>query len=88
MAARGEVDFIGGFAAQIPIEVIGNLLDIPRPERSPLRGWSVAILTGLEPKLTPQMFEAGNRAVTEFVSFLENLIGIERNPRVIPMPTC
>ena len=74
MAARGEVDFIGGFAAQIPIEVIGNLLAIPRPERSPLRGWSVAILSGLEPTLTPQMFEAGNRAVTEFVAFLENLI--------------
>lgn len=74
MAAKGEVDFIGGFAAQIPIEVIGNLLDIPRPERSPLRGWSVAILSGLEPTLTPQMFETGNRAVTEFVSFLEDLI--------------
>ena len=74
MAAGGEVDFISGFAAQIPIEVIGNLLDIPRPERSPLRGWSVAILSGLEPKLTPQMMDAGNRAVTEFVSFLQNLI--------------
>ena len=74
MAAQGEVDFIGGFAAQIPIEVIGNLLDIPRPERSPLRAWSVAILSGLEPTLTPQMFEAGNRAVTEFVSFLEILV--------------
>ncbi len=74
MAAQREVDFIGGFAAQIPIEVIGNLLDIPRPERSPLRGWSVAILSGLEPTLTPQMMDAGNRAVTEFVSFLENLI--------------
>jgi len=74
MAAQGNVDFIGAFAAQIPIEVIGNLLDIPRPERSPLRAWSVAILTGLEPKLTPQMFDAGNRAVTEFVSFLQNLI--------------
>jgi cytochrome P450 len=74
MAARGDVDFIAAFAAQIPIEVIGNLLDIPRPERSPLRGWSVAILSGLEPKLTPQMMAAGNRAVTEFVAFLQNLI--------------
>jgi len=74
MAARGDVDFIDAFAAQIPIEVIGNLLDIPRPERSPLRAWSVAILSGLEPTLTPQMFEAGNRAVTEFVAFLEILI--------------
>ena len=74
MAARGECDFIADFAAQIPIEVIGNLLDIPKPERSPLRGWSIAILTGLEPVLTPQRFDTGNRAVVEFVSFLKILI--------------
>ena len=74
----GEVDFIADFAAQIPIEVIGNLLDIPRPERSPLRGWSVAILTGLEPKLTPQMLDAGNRAVTEFVDYLSDLVAERR----------
>ena len=74
MAARGEADFIADFAAQIPIEVIGNLLDIPRAGRGPLRAWSVAILSGLEPKLTPVMFETGNRAVTEFVAFLKTLI--------------
>jgi len=74
MAARGAADFIGDFAAQIPIEVIGNLLDIPRPERSPLRAWSLAILSGLEPKLTPEMLERGNRAVSEFVAYLRGLI--------------
>jgi len=78
MAAKGEVDFITDFAAQIPIEVIGNLLDIPHPERSPLRGWSVAILTGLEPKLTPQMLDTGNRAVTEFVAYLKELVAARR----------
>jgi cytochrome P450 len=81
MAEQRAVDFIGAFAAQIPIEVIGNLLDIPRAERGPLRGWSVAILSGLEPKLTPQMFEAGNRAVTEFIAYLKNLVEARRkNP--------
>lgn len=78
MAEQREVNFIDAFAAQIPIEVIGNLLDIPRAERSPLRGWSVAILSGLEPKLTPQMLEAGNRAVTEFVDYLKALIAERR----------
>jgi cytochrome P450 len=81
LSGRKQVNFIDDFAALIPIEVIGNLLDIPRPERSPLRAWSLAILTGLEPKLTPQMFEAGNRAVTEFVSFLKVLIEArKKNP--------
>jgi cytochrome P450 len=81
MAAMGSIDFIDHFAAQIPIEVIGNLLDIPHAERGPLRGWSVAILTGLEPKLTPGMLEAGNRAVTEFIAYLKVLIKARRkNP--------
>ena len=78
MAAKREVNFIDDFAAQIPIEVIGNLLDIPRAERGPLRGWSVAILTGLEPKLTPEMFANGNRAVSEFIAFLKVLIADRR----------
>jgi cytochrome P450 len=78
MARKGTVDFIADFAAQIPIEVIGNLLDIPKPERSPLRDWSIAILSGLEPKLTPQMHERGNRAVSEFVAYLRELMGQRR----------
>ena len=78
MAAKGTVNFIDDFAAQIPIEVIGNLLDIPHAERGPLRAWSVAILSGLEPKLTPAMFDTGNRAVTDFVDYLERLIAARR----------
>ena len=78
MAEKRELDFIDEFAARIPLEVIGNLLDIPHARRGPLRGWSVAILTGLEPKLTPQMFAAGNRAVTEFIAFLKELIAARR----------
>jgi len=78
MAAKGGVNFIDEFAAQIPIEVIGNLLDIPHAGRAPLRGWSVAILSGLEPKLTPQMLEAGNRAVTEFIACLKELVAARR----------
>jgi cytochrome P450 len=78
MAEKRELDFIDGFAARIPVEVIGNLLDIPQGERGPLRGWSVAILTGLEPALTPAMFDNGNRAVTEFVAMLRTLIAERR----------
>ena len=78
MAARREVDCIDDFAARIPIEVIGNLLCIPHEERAPLRGWSVAILSGLEPKLTPEMFDTGNRAVAEFIDYLKGLVAARR----------
>ena len=78
IAARERIDFIADFAARIPVEVIGNLLDIPRTERAPLRGWSIAILTALEPRPLPEMLNAGNRAVTEFVAFLKDLIAARR----------
>jgi len=78
MAQKREVNFIDDFAAQIPLEVIGNLLDIPRAERGPLRGWSVAILSGLEPALTPAMLDSGNRAVTEFIELLTGLVAHRR----------
>jgi len=75
-----DVDLIEAFAGAIPIEVIGNLLDIPRNERGPLRGWSLAILGALEPELTPVQEAAGNQAVTEFKAYLKDIVA-ERTKR-------
>jgi cytochrome P450 len=74
MAAKNSVDLIEHFAAAIPIEVIGNLLGVPRDERSPLRNWSLAILGALEPRLTPDAAQRGNTAVKEFEAYLDGLI--------------
>jgi len=78
MAAARELNFIDAFAAEIPIEVIGNLLGVPKSDRGPLRGWSVAILSGLEPTLSPEMLERGNRAVSEFLDYLNTLVAERR----------
>ncbi|HRD76452.1 MAG TPA: cytochrome P450 [Hyphomicrobiaceae bacterium] len=78
MAGRGEVDLIEDFAAAIPVEVIGNLLDVPREERGPLRDWSLAILGALEPVLTSEQLARGNRAVTEFLAYLRILVATRR----------
>lgn len=81
MAEKREVDLIEDFASAIPVEVIGNLLAVPRNERGPLREWSLAILGALEPVVTPAAAERGNRAVTEFIAYLEGLIEDRRkNP--------
>ena len=74
MAAKDSVDLIEDFAAAIPVEVIGNLLGVPRDERSPLRNWSLAILGALEPRLTPEAATRGNSAVEEFAAYLDGLI--------------
>ena len=78
MADAGRMNFIDAFAAQIPVEVIGNLLDMPKADRGPLRDWSIAILSGLEPAPTPEMLERGNRAVTEFLAYLKGLVAARR----------
>ncbi|ADG15499.1 cytochrome P450 [Paraburkholderia atlantica] len=77
-AQRGRIDLIGEFASAIPVEVIGNLLDVPHDERAPLRDWSLAILGALEPSLTDAQFERGNRAVSEFVDYLRGLVVTRR----------
>ncbi|MDB5517192.1 MAG: cytochrome [Tardiphaga sp.] len=81
VAAKGKIDLIEDFAAAIPIQVIGNLLDVPMAERDPLRDWSLAILGALEPVIGPDAFARGNDAVRDFLSYLEILVERRRgNP--------
>lgn len=78
IAARGGGDLIEDFACAIPVEVIGNLLGVPHGDRAPLRGWSLAILGALEPRLTPQQEALGNRSVREFLDYLRTLVAERR----------
>jgi cytochrome P450 len=78
MAHKKTVDLIEDFAAAIPIEVIGNLLDVPAGERAPLREWSLAILGALEPVVDAAGLARGNQSVAEFIDYLEGLIARRR----------
>ncbi|MEM7685233.1 MAG: cytochrome P450 [Pseudomonadota bacterium] len=71
-------DLIDHYASAIPVEVIGNLFDIPREERGPLRDWSLAILSALEPVLTPEQHQLGNTAVSAFSGYLRDLVARRR----------
>jgi hypothetical protein len=74
LAAKESFDLIGDFATAIPIEVIGNLLDVPHDEREPLRDWSLAILGALEPVIGEAASARGNKAVQDFLVYLETLV--------------
>ena len=76
--ARRGGDLIEDFASAIPVEIIGNLLDVPHEDRGPLRAWSLAILGALEPTLTPQQQASGNQAVTEMTAYLRGLVAARR----------
>src|SRR5438270_1499 len=81
MERQNRADLIEDFAAAIPVEIIGNLLGVPHADRSPLRGWSLAILGALEPVLTDEQLALGNNAVRDFAAYLKGLIDDRRrNP--------
>ncbi len=78
LAERDAPDLIDHFAAEIPLEVIGNLLDVPHAERAPLREWSLAILSALEPVPGAARLARANAAVTEFITYLRDLVARRR----------
>ena len=78
LADQPAPDLVGHFAAEIPVEVIGNLLDVPAADRAPLRGWSLAILSALEPAPSAAVLARGHAAVTAFCDALRSLVAQRR----------
>ena len=78
LADQPAPDLIAHFAAEIPVEVIGNLLDVPAADRAPLRAWSLAILSALEPAPSAAVLARGHAAVTAFCDQLRNLVAHRR----------
>ena len=76
---KGEFDLMADFAALIPVEVIGNLLRLPREDRGVLQRWANAILGALEFGLSREKLDYGNRCVREFLDYLEGLVQDRRN---------
>jgi cytochrome P450 len=74
LADEPAPDLIEHLAAQIPVEVIGNLLAVPHAERGPLRDWSLAILSALEPAPDAALLARANAAVTGFTAYLRHLV--------------
>jgi len=78
LADEPAPDLVEHFAALIPVEVIGNLLMVPHALRAPLRGWSLAILSALEPAPAPEVLARGDAAVRDFSALLETLVAERR----------
>lgn len=74
IAERGSCDLIRDLASALPVELIGDMLGIPRAQRGPLRGWSLAILSGLEPRPTADQVADGSDAVEAFKDYLRSLV--------------
>ncbi|MFC4944839.1 cytochrome P450 [Pseudonocardia sp. GCM10023141] len=75
---EGSADLIADVAAALPVEVIAELLGVPEPGRSALRGWSNAIVTMYEPDPGAERRAAAERAAAEFVAELRELTAYRR----------
>ncbi len=78
MSVNRDVDLIADFASAIPVEVIGNMLAVPQQDREPLRDWSLAILSALEPVIGEELLARGNAAVEDFLAYLESIVAERR----------
>ncbi len=83
-AERGEMEVVEDFSFKLPIEVVCDMLGVPRADRLLIRDWAVAILTALEPSLSQDQLDTGNRAVVDFKQYLRDLLKHRRaNPHLV-----
>jgi cytochrome P450 len=81
VADMGSFDLLHDFAMKLPIELIGDMLGVPREDRYLLSPWATAILGGLEADLTPAQRDDAALAVDNFKDYLRWLIGErQKNP--------
>ncbi|WP_030021800.1 cytochrome P450 family protein [Streptomyces monomycini] len=67
MAARGgTADLVEDFAVPLPIEVIGDLLGVPREDRAALRGWSNDLFAAG----APDTIDTASHAISDYMTEL------------------
>ena len=76
---QGQMEVVKEFSFCLPIEVVCDLLGVPRQDRIFIQVWANAILTALEPTLTKKQFDDGNQAVVDFKEYLRDLIAHRRS---------
>ncbi|MEM9105435.1 MAG: cytochrome P450 [Pseudomonadota bacterium] len=71
---RSEMEIVSGFSFKLPVEVVCDMLGVPRDDRIMIRDWALSILGALEPVLSEEQFNAGCRAVEDFKAYLRELV--------------
>ncbi|GDY31173.1 cytochrome P450 [Gandjariella thermophila] len=77
-AGDGAADLLDHLAAPLPVEVIAELLGVPPADRPLLQPWSNAIVKMYEPAPGPELRRRAERAATEFVGYLRELVDLRR----------
>ncbi|MEQ8700427.1 MAG: cytochrome P450, partial [Bauldia litoralis] len=75
---QGGMEFVSEFSFRLPVEVVCDMLGAPAADRAAIRDWALLILGALEPRITPEQFEAGCRAVEDFKAYLRDQLALRR----------
>ncbi|MFB9430346.1 cytochrome P450 [Streptoalloteichus tenebrarius] len=78
IADEGSADLLEQVAAPLPVQVIAELLGVPDADRGLLQPWSNAIVKMYEYDLDEPRRAAAERAATEFVAYLRELVALRR----------
>ncbi|MEU4739253.1 cytochrome P450 [Actinosynnema sp. NPDC023658] len=78
IGSEGRADLLSHVATPLPVEVIAELLGVPAGDRALLQPWSNAIVKMYEFGLAEDKKVAAERAATEFVAYLRELIALRR----------
>ena len=73
LAGRGEIDFVGDFAAHIPGHIIGRLLGVPDEDCPQLRIWSENIVQYFDIDRSDERKALAETNTTEFYHYLRSL---------------
>lgn len=77
-AGGSAVDLIEHYAEPLPVQVIAELLGVPRSDWAPLRPWSRAIVGMYEYDVSDTQRAAAEQAAQEFIAYLRALIARRR----------
>ena len=78
---RGECDFVTDLAAELPLQVIAEMMGVPKQDRKLIFDWSNRMIGSEDPEFAQEVGDAEN-AMTELFAYSHALVDERRkNPR-------
>lgn len=74
MAEAGGGDFMADMAFPLPVQVIAELLGVPREDTHPFRGWTNDLVAVLELDAPIERLDAADRAQQEITAYFDALL--------------
>jgi cytochrome P450 family 142 subfamily A polypeptide 1 len=78
IAHQGHCDFVRDIAVPMPIEVIADLMGIPKTDRNKLHHWSDTMIASDGNYDNPEMMAKAANAFAEYVAYIEDTIDARR----------